>query len=468
MKKTLTLSFLFVALFSIAQTYPSYNISLLSNIAPETVNNWYGTGTKYASCYGWHNPVDNKEYAILGTTRGNYFIEVTNPSAPVVRDYVAGAAQNSLWREMKTYQNYAYLVSDDNNNRLQIVDLSYLPDSVHVVYNSNTLFTKAHTVFVEGDKLYCGGITKVGGSKFSMAVYSLANPASPVLLRSLNQDYPAINYVHDMFVRNDTVYASTGDPGLFIFKYNSNNTFTLLADYTNYLDVGYNHSSYLTPDSKTMVFCDEVPTGLAVKVLDISDFGNLTLTDTINSHEEATAHNPYIMDNYHAVISYYQDGVYIYDVSNPNNATLKGFFDTDPTHGDNDNYISNPAYRGCWAAYPYLPSGILLVSDMQRGLFVLDMNAAVNIKTIVQENFIRLFPNPSSGFLNVVASSEEKGALSLTIYDIAGKKVLNKQINKTESVVNVSLDVSELTKGTYFIKLMGKDILASSKLIIVD
>ncbi len=92
-----------------AQTYNSMNISLLSVIAPETTNNWYGTATKYAGCYGWHNPVDNREYAILGSTKGNHFIEITNPSAPVVRDFVAGVAQNSLWREIKTYQNYAYL-----------------------------------------------------------------------------------------------------------------------------------------------------------------------------------------------------------------------------------------------------------------------------------------------------------------------------------------------------------------------
>ncbi|HEY1039995.1 MAG TPA: choice-of-anchor B family protein, partial [Bacteroidia bacterium] len=370
MKKIIASAMLFIGLATEAQTYPSYNISLLSTVAPETTNNWYGTGTKYASCYGWHNPVDNREYAILGSTKGNHFIEVTNPASPVVRDYVAGAAQNSLWREMKTYQHYAYLVSDDNNNHLQIVDLSYLPDSVHVVYDSNSLFTKSHTVFIEGDKLFCGGVTKPGNVTYSMAVYSLANPESPVLLRTLNQDYPNIDYVHDMLVKNDTVYASAGNEGLFILKYNANNTFSLLATYSNYLDAGYNHSSAITPDSKTLVFCDEIPTGMAVKVLDVSDLGNLTLLDTIKSHPGATAHNPYMMNNYHVLISYYQDGVYIYDVSNPNTAVLKGFFDTDPTHGDNDNYIADPAYRGCWATYPYLPSGILLASDMQRGLFV--------------------------------------------------------------------------------------------------
>jgi choice-of-anchor B domain-containing protein len=457
-----------MCLFSIAQTYPSYNISLLSNIAPETTNNWYGGQTKYASCYGWYNPVDSKEYAILGTTKGNYFIEVTNPSTPVVRDYVVGAAQNSLWREIKTYQNYAYLVSDDNNNKLQIVDMSYLPDSVHVVYSSNALFSKSHTLFIDGDKMYCASITSPGNIQTNMAVYSLANPQSPVLLRKLNQDYPSIDKVHDMFVRNDTIYASTGNPGLFIFKLNANNTFSLLADYSNYYDAGYNHSSCLTPDSKTLVFCDEIPTGLSVKVLDVSDFGNLTLTDTIESHPDATAHNPYMMDNYHVIIAYYQDGVYMYDVSDPSNAVLKGFFDTDPTHGDNDNYIANPAYRGCWATYPYLPSGVLLASDMQRGLFVLDINAAVSIPSKSTENFIKLYPNPSNGIVNIVASSEEKGNIEIAVFDITGKKVLTKLIKKGETVINTSIDVSSLVKGSYIIKLIGSVSVSTNKLIIFE
>ncbi|MCD6065363.1 MAG: hypothetical protein K0S33_189 [Bacteroidetes bacterium] len=466
MRKLLFISSCLLA-FTLQAQYPSYNINLVGNIAPENTNNWYAQNTKYAGCYGWHNPVDNKEYAILGTTKGNYFIEITDPANPVVRDYLPGRAQNSLWREMKTYQNYAYLVSDDNGNRLQIVDMSYLPDSVHEV-SIPLIFGTCHTVFVEGNKLYCGGLKLAGSPSFttSMAVYDLTNPESPVLIRTLNEDYPSIGYVHDMFVKNDTVYASTGNPGLYIFKFNGNNTFSMLASYSNYLQAGYNHSSYITPDSKTLVFCDEVPTGLSAKVLDVSDFGNLTLTDTIVSHPGATAHNPYVTNDYHAIISYYQDGIYIYDISNPATAVLTGFFDTDFLHGDNDNYGSSFAYQGCWGAYPYLPSGILLASDMQNGLFMLDMSAALGIKPTTQGNFIKLFPNPSSDLLNLVVSNEEKGVLHMVIYDITGKKIKETEINKTESVMNFGMDISDIAAGSYVIKLSGVIQSYSTKLVI--
>jgi choice-of-anchor B domain-containing protein len=450
-----------------AQIYPCYNISLLGIVDPETTVNWLGAGTKYSGCYGWYNPADNREYAILGSTKGNHFIEVTDPANPVVRDYVPGYTQNSLTREIKTYHEYAYLVSDDGGSKFQIVDMSYLPDSVHVVYTSVNLFTRSHTLFIEGNKLYCGGVTRSGAlGNYSMAVYSLADPANPVLLRALNEDYPSVGYVHDMFVKNDTVYASTGSPGLFIFKYDSiANTFSMLASYSNYLQSGYNHSSYITPDSKTLVFCDEGPPGLAAKVLDVSDLGNLDLSDTIVSHPGATPHNPYIMDNYHVVMSYYQDGVYVYDVSDPSNAVLKGFFDTDPAHGDNDNYSTDP-WMGCWGAYPYLPSGILLASDMQNGLFILNINAAVGLKKTTQENFIRLFPNPSGDLLNFVVSNEEKGVLQMVIYDIAGKKIKETEINKTENVMNFGMDISDIAAGSYVIKLSGVIQSYSTKLVI--
>ena len=79
-----------------------------------------------------------------------------------------------------------------------------------------------------------------------------------------------IDYVHDMFVRNDTIYASTGWKGLQIVKYNTgSNTFSLLQTFAGYPYSGYNHSSWQTDDRKTIVFADEVSNGLPAKVLDV-------------------------------------------------------------------------------------------------------------------------------------------------------------------------------------------------------
>jgi choice-of-anchor B domain-containing protein len=467
MKKNITILFLLIVFTSVGQVYPSLNVSMLGNVAPEIATNWYGNQTRYSGCYGWYNPADGKEYAILGTTQGNYFIDISNPSNPVIVDYVQGAAQNSLWREIRTYQNYAYLVSDDSNNKLQIVDLSYLPDSVHVVYESNALFTRSHTIFIDGHLLYCGGVTKANNTQYAMAVYDITVPDNPVFLRALNQDAAVPGYVHDMFVRNDTVYASGGNAGLYMFRYNQGtNNFTPLASFTSYPTAGYNHSSSLTPDGKTLLFTDEVPTNTPVKILDVSDFGNLAIADTIKSNQGATPHNPYVIGNTRASVSYYQDGVAIFDISDPHNVSVAGFFDTDPAHGVNDNYSSSFDYQGCWGTYPYLPSGILLASDMQNGLFILDASQALGVKSVEQQSVFNVFPNPAQEVAELVFTAKSSESLSVSVFDIRGSLLKSFTYDCSASLNTLNLPVHDLSVGCYFIKVAGQDVNRTSKLII--
>nr|MBA3900257.1 choice-of-anchor B family protein [Bacteroidota bacterium] len=212
-------SLFFASISLMAQQYDAQNIDFKSNWKDESFDHTT-METFYNSIWGWHDHSKRREYGILGGKDGTYFIEVTNPENPVFRAYVKGKQSNCIWREFKTYKNYAYLISDDAPpNSFQIVDMSYLPDSVHVVHDSNEIFETAHTLYIDGDKLYCAHVRKKDGTYYSMAVYSLADPKNPVLLRALSDDYPEIDQVHDMFVRNDTVYASTGFQGLHIFKF---------------------------------------------------------------------------------------------------------------------------------------------------------------------------------------------------------------------------------------------------------
>jgi hypothetical protein len=209
-----------------AQTYPAQGISLVARWDDTSITpNSSWVHARYISCYGWADSASGHEYAIIGSQLGTHIIDLANPSAPVQADYVPGRSPDCLWREYKTYSHYLYMVSDDAvPNSLQIADLSYLPDSVHVVYDSDSLIWHAHTLFIDGDKLYAGIVSKPTGS-YSMAVYSLANPTQPQFLRGLNQDYPHISFVHDMFVKNDTIYASCGGQGLHLFNF-SGSVFT--------------------------------------------------------------------------------------------------------------------------------------------------------------------------------------------------------------------------------------------------
>lgn len=453
--------------------FASQNINLLANwdTSITIAESYYGI--RYNSVWGWVDPQDNKEYAILGSTDGTYFFDLTDPLNPVMRDYVKGRRDSCIWREYKDYQGYLYAVSDDavdanNQNSLQIIDMSYLPDSVHVAYDSDTLFYRAHTVFIDGNKMYCGYVHGYNKS-FSMAVYSLANPVAPSYLRDLNQDDAAISTVHDMFVRNDTVYASCGNEALHIYKFNANNTFTQIGSLTNYANFGqgYNHSSALTADGNTLIFADEVPANLPVKSVDVSNFGNITVLDTFRSTYPtiATPHNIYIQSgsNTRVTVAYYQDGVQIFDISNPANVTRTGFFDTAPLDCQT---CPTPDYSGCWGAFVDLPSGLILASDMQNGLFVLKSVGALDVQPVTPgQAGLQVFPNPFTQDVQVNLSLVSGENISVELSDITGKLVLKKQLSFGSGNSAFTISGRNLDAGTYLLNVKGESFSKTEKII---
>lgn len=448
--------------------YTSQNINLLSVWDDLSVPAEPGYGIRYNGVWGWDDGLGH-EYALLGATNGVYFIDITNPALPVEVDFVPGRRDSCIWREIKTYDHFAYLVSDDGApNSFQIVDLQYLPDSVSVVYDGTSIFERSHTIFVDGDKLYTG---TVKGGQFAntaaLAVFSLTNPLQPTLLRKLNTDYPSLlnsNQVHDMFVRNDTVYASCGFDGLFLFKYNTVvNNFSLLGSFTSYPSQGYNHSSALTEDGSTLVFMDEVPSGLPVKVLDVTDFSNLTMKSTFSSNVGPTPHNPFMVGTT-CYIAYYQDGLQVYDVSTPTNPVRLGYFDTHNQTAFGGPYPS-PPYQGAWGAYPYFSSGNVIVSDMQNGLFVLDptpMFASVN--EINNTNSFTLFPNPSAEnqLVNITLNQAPTEKVRLELTDLQGK-VLTTEIKSDK---NFSFSTKGMASGLYFVSIIAQEGRSVKKLVI--
>ncbi len=457
-----TLLILLSSSFAKAQVYDSLNMSQLSNWFNPNEPLATAYNIKYNGLWGWVDGQGN-EYAILGASSGTYFINVTNPAAPYMCDSVHGRRSNCIWREIKTYQNYCYMVSDDQApNSLQIVDMSYLPDSVHVVYDSNVLFERCHTIYVDGDKLYGGGLHGGSVGTVGMAVFSLANPASPVLLRTLNQDYASPTYAHDMYVRHDTIYASCGYDGLYIYQLLPNNHFSYINSLTTYVDQGYNHSSALSEDGHTLVMTDEVPVGLDVKVVDVSNLGNLSVPAHFNSHPDATPHNPFIKGNL-AFIAYYMDGLQVYDISNPASPVRVGYYDT---------YWQNPAgtypspgYAGAWGAYPWLPSGNILVSDMQNGLFVIDASGLTGISNASANSSFIVQPNPVvKGNDLLIRLKKPVNTASLFINDISGRVIFNQTVTGEK----LSIYTGAMIAGIYAISIVSDGEITSSRFIVVE
>lgn len=480
MRKIYCLLFLVLTFIVKSQTYPSQNISLLGLIAPvnpsATAAGW--AGNYYSGCWGWHQASKNKEYAISGTSNGTYFIDVTSPTTPSVSAFVQGKA-GCTWREMKTYQNYCYIISDDASpNTFQIVDMQYLPDSVRVIYSGKSYFERAHAMWIDGNRLYCSGVTYSAGvtpASSSMNIYSLSTPSIPVLMRELKQDIPSISYVHDMYARNDTVFASCGYQGLYVLKFNPGiNTFTQLGSYAGYPSAGYNHSSFLTQNGNYLVFCDETPAA-PIHIVNVQNFLNITNVNTFKPYSPTLSHNPYLKGNNIAVISAYEDGINIYNISTPSSVCLVGYFDTYPQSGGNQGTYAGSggtaSYNGNWGAYPYLPSGVIIANDMQNGVFILNANTAFTNTTCIplgikstnriNEGNLIFYPNPASNRFAV--SYNTANNCRLQVKTLLGEVVFEKNYANS---INEYINSEYFGEGTYFISITENGLTKNKKLII--
>tara|TARA_B100000900_G_scaffold295576_1_gene254217 strand:- start:1699 stop:3723 length:2025 start_codon:yes stop_codon:yes gene_type:complete len=326
----------------------SDNVNLLFNWADTSLPT-NSLGGSYTDVYGV--AINGGEYAVIGSTMGTHIIDVTNPTQSYEAAFVPGAQQyNVTHRDFFHMDNYLYGVCDQGASTLQIIDISNLPSSVNVVYDSDSLIKTSHNIFIDtlNKKLY-----STNGD-----VLDVSNPINPSFLFNLGFTY------HDLYVENDTGYFNCYSNGLQIYEM-TNNTPQYISSLLSYPQQGTNHSGWKKDD--VYILADENH-GLSLKVIDLTDLNNLQVIALFNSGvgPNSIAHNVIIKDNF-AYISYYHDGLQIFDISDPYNPIKAGYYDTYLLNNHN-------GFAGNWGVDPLLPSGIILASDIQSGLFVLDFN----------------------------------------------------------------------------------------------
>ena len=463
MRKIITLIFinLFIIVLSFAQPFPSYQLSPLYNWQDTTLTpSW-----QYDNTYNeiWGVQINGVEIAIIGSTAGTHFFDVTDPLTASQVDFVAGAYTGSdvVHRDYHDYNGYLYTVCDEGNtSTLQIIDISNLPNSVSVVYDSNLLFTKSHNIFIDTAtaKLYVCAVKHTNPNNFSsaMEVYSLSNPLNPTLLYT----YMDVGHVHDAYVRNDTAYLNCGGDGFRIVDFHyldlpGGIAPTELASLTSYPDAGYNHSGWLNDDGTVYVMLDENH-GYDIKLLDVSNFNNITVLSTFNSGVDTNsmAHNAIIKDGW-LFVSYYHDGLRIFNITDPTNPFEVLYYDT---------YLPNnhSSYKGSWGVYPFWNTNnfafsSILVSDMQTGLYVFSGSFPLAVNNLEPVTSL-VFPNPAKNQFTIT----NKSATSIILYDVFGKKVLQQDLNNSKTIKK-----ENLSNGMYFYCLKNKkDIIEKGKIIL--
>ncbi|MCK9407724.1 MAG: choice-of-anchor B family protein [Bacteroidetes bacterium] len=378
MKLAITLG---LCLFTFISAQTSYNVSFVDQI------NSYGanpSASNYSEVWGWTDTIKNKEYAFIGTKYGTSIVDISVKPIKEV-SFLMGPTSNYNYHEFRTYKNYLYIGAEgtDVTRRagIQIIDLSTLPDSasfkkVYVWIDTNsttgsiTKYYRAHTISVEKNFLYINGGNDFGGTK----VLDITDPLNPRQVGSYGKGNNP--YVHDSFIRNDTLYAAAIGVGRldivdFTVKGHYHQlTSSKVISKTPTVPEGRTHQVWLSEDGKTMFVATEGSSAnfpFNLHIYNISDKTNPVQIATWTSSPMKSIHNVFVKGDF-IYIAYYSDGFRVLDISNPSIPIEVAYYRTySPA-------ISNPpVFAGAWGVYPYFPSGLVVVSDMNTGLYVLNV-----------------------------------------------------------------------------------------------
>lgn len=463
MKKHGLTLLLWISLYVSATAQNAYNFELAghwndTSLASQS-NPFSSTKQTWSDLTGWTNPSTGKEYVIIGSIDSIYFFDVSDPQH-IVKCDVHWGRNRVINRDFETYSHYVYCVSDNGPpGALQIFDLQYLPDSVHLIKVDSALSSNTHSIFVDSTskRLYLN-LTKPYGTvpKVPMQILSLADPENPVYMGRLTDPVNVCGNVHEAYFKNDTAYCSCEYRGLHIFDMRNPDSSVYLGGISPpYPFNGYNHTGWVDSTGKYIVFTDEVPYGLPIKLYDISNKAAPDFKLTFNSHAGATPHNVIWLGN-RLWTSAYEDGMVLYNMTNPLSPVIEGFYDTYPQNAPG----KYDGLTGCWGVYPFFSSGYIAASDMRNGLFMLRYKKGANTGISEQSKnsfIVRAFPNPFQTLLTLSIFSNEKEPAQLRIYSLSGQLQAEKEINLLQGENDIKLEeVSALKNGMYLLTIVSE------------
>ena len=367
----------------IADVYPCNGYDLmgymsLNDLTPDGVNNGNLAGN---DSWGWTDPETGKEYALMGLNSHTAFVDISNPSMPILLGALPSATLNSIWRDIKVYQNHAFIVSEASGHGMQVFDLTRLRDIISPeIFTADTHFTdfgSAHNIVINeaSGYAYVVGANRNGPFSGGALFINIQNPTMPILEGGFGEG----GYSHDAQVVNyDGPDADYNGKEILV---GSNENEIVIADVTNksnpitistigYSNIGYTHQGWFSEDLKHFIVGDEldelnIGTNTRTLIFDFSDLDNPTYDFDYLGTTLAIDHNGYPNGNDYYLANY-TAGVRVLDLSQIENNNLAeiGFFDTYP---ENDN----AAFDGVWNVYPFLISNNIIISDIDRGLFII-------------------------------------------------------------------------------------------------
>jgi choice-of-anchor B domain-containing protein len=387
-----------------AAGFAANKVTLLSWL---TLGDLSAAATSGNDCWGYTSP-SGREYALMGVSSGTAFVEITDPNAPEIVAFHSGPS--SLWRDIKVFGTHVYSVSEGGSG-IQVFNVANI--DAGTVANLGTVTTggdtATHNVAID---TVSGYLYRTGGGNNGLRMYNLnANPAVPALVGTWSNKYvhdaQVITYTSGPLAGKQIAYCCSGFNGGF------DNTGLSIVDVTNknapvVLDevfwpgAQYSHQVWLSPDLQLAYLNDELDENgiktTTTYVINVADPSNAFLVGSFTNGNQAVGHNNYTTAD-RLFAANYRSGLRIFDLgANPTNPPEEAWFDTYPEDDDD-------AFNGLWSVYPYFESGVVIGSDLERGLFVWWVGDAL------------LDIEPVGGGLALIDPSGD--ALALTIDELA-------------------------------------------------
>lgn len=338
-------------------------------------------GTEGSDIWGWTDPLNGNEYAIIALTNSTAFVNIANPTNPVLLGRLDTNAGTSFWRDVKVYNNYAFIVADGvGNHGMQVFDLTRLRNvsnipqtfTADIVYNG---VGSCHNIIINESEAvaYLVGCDSASGGPIFV---DISNPLNP---RSLGE-YSSAGSSHDAQVvtyngpdadySGKEIYIGSNEDKVVILDVSDKTNIIPINEFT-YPQTEYTHQGWFTEDQRYFILGDEIDEQVfgfntRTLVFDLNDLDNPILSSTYSGPTAAIDHNGYVKGNEYFLANY-SAGLRVLDISNigaaTNAMTEIAFFDTYPAN-DGANF------NGAWSVYPYFDSGNIIISDIERGLFI--------------------------------------------------------------------------------------------------
>lgn len=318
----------------------------------------------YNDIWGYADKTD-LEYAIIGTRNSTLIYSLENPASPRLRANIPGTV--STWRDMKSWKQFVYVIADRGADGIVKIDMSAAPDTItHEFLSPQTLIngtpgtvSRGHNLYIdEKGFLYASGTNLHSGG---VLIFDIDDATGELSFAGAGDP----RYSHDNYASHDTLWSADIYAGIFSAQD--------VSDKTNVQTIGFHetssnftHNLWLSDDGKYLFTTDEV-SGASIDAYDVTELDNI---ERLSSFRPVSSidlpvipHNTHYANGY-LVVSWYSEGVVVIDAHRPENMVQVAQYDTylPELHG----------FYGCWGAYPFLPSGRILASDIQSGLYIFE------------------------------------------------------------------------------------------------